>query len=238
MAREPARRFYSEASVSASEEGCGVNLDDRPVNTPGGCRLILPTEALARAVAGEWQAQGEKISPRTMPLMGLSSTALDRVGPRRSEVVAQTAKYACSDLLCYRADSPPELVARQAERWQPLIDWAGETHHVKFMVTVGISPVSQLEPTLRALRKVADALDDFELTALATITEATGSMILGLALLAGRIDADQVFDLSRLDETFQAETWGDDHDAVSRAEAIREDIRSAAAFLSFARRQE
>ncbi len=235
MARKHARRFYEYVAVSACEDGYAITLDDRPVNTPGGTKLILPGEALAKAVADEWEAQGELIAPESMPFMGLSSTAIDRVGSRRSEIDVQVIKYAESDLLCYRADSPLELVARQAEKWQPLIDWAEDIYDVEFVVTAGINPVSQPQPTLRAVEKTLGALDDFELTALATVTELTGSLVLGLALLTDRIGADQAFNLSQLDEMFQVETWGEDQEAAARRGTILGDIRSASNFLSLYR---
>ena len=235
MARKHARRFYEHVAVSACEDGYAITLDERSVNTPGGTKLILPGEALANAVAGEWEVQGEMITPESMPFMGLSSTAIDRVGPRRSEIDVQVIKYAESDLLCYRADSPPELVARQAEKWHPLIGWAEDIYDVEFVVTTGINPVLQPQPTLRAMEKALGVLDDFELTALATVTELTGSLVLGLALLAGRIGADQAFNLSQLDEMFQAETWGEDQEAAARRGTILEDIHSASNFLSLSR---
>ncbi|MCZ6466268.1 MAG: ATPase, partial [Alphaproteobacteria bacterium] len=193
-----AKRFYGAVGVAPLGDGFTVTLDGRAVRTPAGRPLTLPTEALARAVAGEWEAQEENVRPHTMPMMQLANAAIDRVEPQRREIIEQTISYARTDMLCYRADSPPELTDRQAASWQALLDWAAETHGARLTVTCGVTPQDQPEAALDALGAAVAALDDFELAALADVTGATGSLIVALALGAGRIGADEAHAVSQL----------------------------------------
>lgn len=230
-----AKRFYGAVGVAPLGDGFTVTLDGRAVRTPAGRPLTLPTEALARAVAGEWEAQEENVRPHTMPMMHLANAAIDRVEPRRQEVIEQTVAYARNDMLCYRADSPPELADRQAASWQPLLDWAAETHGARLTVTCGVTPRDQPAAALDALGAAVEALDDLELAALADVTGASGSLIVALALAAGRIDADEAHAVSQLDESYQVEKWGEDAEAQDRCRRLHADIRAAAAFLALAR---
>ena len=230
-----AKRFYGAVGVAPLGDGFTVTLDGRTVRTPAGRDVTLPTEALARAVAGEWEAQEENVRPHTMPMMQLAGAAIDRVEPHRQEIIEQTVAYARTDLLCYRADSPPELTDRQAASWQPLLDWAAETHGARLNVTCGVTPQDQSEAALDALGAAVEALDDLELAALADVTGATGSLIVALALAAGRIGADEAHAVSQLDESYQVEKWGEDAEAQARCRRLHADIRAAAAFLALAR---
>jgi chaperone required for assembly of F1-ATPase len=230
-----AARFYKTVRVAAAEEGHTVTLDGRPVKTPGGSILSMPTKALAKAVAGEWRAQESKIRPHTMPLTQLLVTAIDRVARERRAVIGQVVGYAGTDLVCYRAEYPPDLVERQQTGWQPLLAWLEQSHKVRLEVTSGIVPVAQSRAALDALNRVVEAMDDFELTALAGITAACGSLVIALALVAGHIDAETAYELSQLDESHQIERWGEDPEATARRAGLRADIAAAARFLDMMR---
>jgi len=230
-----AKRFYKDAAVGACEGGYSVVLDRRPVKTPGGLPLVIPSAALAGAVAEEWRAQEETIRPHTMPLTQLAATAVDKVGPARRAVVDQLVSYGATDLLCYRAGEPADLVARQAASWQPLVDWAKETCGARLVVTAGVIPVDQPVSAIDALRTAVESFSDLELTAMAGIVQASGSLVVGLALVLGRIDGEAAFEISQLDESYQMERWGDDSEAVERRRRLRDDIRAAATFLALAR---
>jgi chaperone required for assembly of F1-ATPase len=229
------RRFYRAASIARAPEGFTVTLDDRPIRTPAGTAMVLPTEGLARAIADEWQAQEETILPHTMPLTQLAATAVDRIVPQRDAVLAQVASYASSELLCYRAGDPPDLVRRQEAMWQPLLDWLAEAFGATLRVTAGVVPIAQPTEAIGALRAAADELSDMELTALACVMQSSGSLTVALAMVAGHIDADAAFAISQLEETYEIERWGEDEEASRRRDRIREEIRSAAAFLALAR---
>jgi len=170
-----------------------------------------------------------------MPLYRFAATAMDRVGPRRNEVVAVTLKFAETDLLCYRAEDPPELVQRQGERWQPLLDWARESLACEMRVTRGIIPVNQPAAALSALEQALSELDDLKLTAISAVAAAAGSLVIALALARGRIDAETAADLAELEEVFQAERWGHDREALQRRQRIRTDIAEGAQFLNLLR---
>jgi chaperone required for assembly of F1-ATPase len=224
------RRFYKTANVAWLENGWGILLDGKPLRSPAKRPFVLPTEALATAIAEEWQAQGEKVAPRTMPLMQLAATAIDRLADARDGLVAETAGYGNSDLVCYRADDPPALARRQEEAWQPLIAWAAERYDVAFNVTTGIVAVEQPAHALATFRRVLEACDLYALTALAAMTGSAGSLVIALALAEGRLSVDEAADAALLDELFQAEKWGSDPEAERRRAAIRADLAAAKRF--------
>jgi chaperone required for assembly of F1-ATPase len=226
------KRFYKEVAVSAEEEsGYAVTLDNRLIRTPGKALLAAPTAALAEAIAEEWAVQQEEIRPATMPLMRLAATAIDRIGKQREAIVEQIAAYGGTDLLCYRAEQPAELVERQAALWQPLLDWAAETHEARLAVTQGISYVAQDRAALDALRAAVEEHDDFRLAAVSQLTASTGSLVIALAVAARRMSAEEAAAASQLDEIWQAEQWGQDREAIQRRETLAREIADAARFL-------
>lgn len=224
------RRFYRDAGVAEAAGGYAITLDGKRVRTPVGAALAVPRRAMAEAIAAEWQAQGETVRPETMPLTQLASTAIDRVAVHRDDMIDQLMNYAGTDLLCYRA-AQADLCVRQARTWQPLLDWAALHLDAPLMVTTGILPVEQPESTLRALRHAVDAYDDLRLAAVQAAAAALGSLVLALALEKKRIDGDEAFAASQIDETYQIELWGEDAEAAKRRRALAADVAGAARFL-------
>ncbi len=222
------KRFWKQVDVDADRV---VRLDDRPVRTPGRTPLALPTPALAEAVAEEWRLVGETVDPRAMPLTGLANAAIDRIAVDPAPFAAGLARYAESDLLCYRADSPPELIARQDEVWNPLLDWARDRYDVHFTLVTGIMHQPQPEATAARLSQAVAALGAFQLAALSPVVTITGSLVLALALLEGAADADAVWTAAHVDEDFQAEQWGEDYLALEAREAKRREFDAAVGFL-------
>ncbi len=204
-------------------------MDGKPVHTPAGLVLTVPSRALAEALAAEWQAQGEKIRPETMPLFRLACTALDKT-PREETVRALLAS-AETDTLCYRAEHPAALAQQQAAQWQPVLAWAQERFGVSLAVTAGVSHRLQPPEALEVLEKVLSALDNFTLCGVQQAASLTGSVILALALAEGHLSADQVFSLAFLDELFQTSQWGEDPEATRRRQDIRTELEDTARFL-------
>jgi chaperone required for assembly of F1-ATPase len=231
MTTDTAKRFYKEAGVIAVPGGWGIALDGKNVRTPAKNPLVLQSRALAEAIAAEWNAQAAKIRPDTMPLMQLVSTAIDRVAPDRARIVAETAAYAGTDLVCYRAEGPGELVRRQAAAWDPLIDWVRDRFDVALATANGVIAVRQSETGLAALARVVEAQDDLSLTALSVATGAAGSLVIGLALLEGRLTPEEAASAAHLDELYQAERWGIDPEAQSRRAGQAADLAEARRFL-------
>jgi chaperone required for assembly of F1-ATPase len=229
------KRLYKKAEVVKRDGGYGIALDGRPIKTPAKRDLIVPNEPLAGAIAEEWDSQVGEVHPATMPLTRLATTALDRVTTQREAVIRQTAEYAGTDLVCYRAAHPPALTARQQQAWQPLIDWAAFRYDAPLTVTTGIVPRSQPPASLRCFAAAVAELDDFTLTALHSATAACGSLVIALALLEGRLDAQEAFAASQLDESFQIEAWGEDSEQAERRRALAGDIEAAARFISLRR---
>lgn len=229
------KRFYKEVSVSPGDEGFAVALDGKPVKTPAKASLMLPNAALAEAVAEEWREQEEDITPEDMPLTRLANSALDRVATAREKVIDGTAAYGASDLLCYRAGEPPELAAAEAEAWEPYLDWLKEAHGVEAKVTSGILPVEQSNELKAALRAVVAGYDDFALAGLNMATAISGSLIVALAVAGGFAEAEDAWEVSQLDESWQATHWGIDDEALERSEANRIAFLDAAKFISLAR---
>jgi chaperone required for assembly of F1-ATPase len=222
------KRFYKQVSV---EDGA-ILLDGRPVRTPARAPLVLPSPAVAEAVAEEWRAQGEEIDPRSMPLTGLGNAAIDRVAPDPAGFARPIAAYAESDLLCYRADAPVELVARQAEAWDPLLDWARTRYDVHFTVTSGVIHAPQPPATVARLGEALVARDAFALAAMSPLVTIGGSLVAALALAEGEIGPEQAFDITHLDELWQVERWGEDQLALEARTARRRDFMAAAQLLA------
>ncbi len=231
------RRFYRHAEAGPSPDGDGyaVLLDGRPARAPGRGLLRLPSAPLAREIAAEWQAQGETIRPDAMPLTRLANTTLERVAPGRSALIEALLTYAEADVLCYRAPAPAGLADRQARAWQPVLDWAEASLSARLVVTEGLMPARQSPEALAALGNALRSLDDWTLTAGQAIAAAAGSLVLALAVLRGRLDGEACFVLSRMDELWQAERWGNDREARRAREAVRLDILAADRFWRLAR---
>jgi chaperone required for assembly of F1-ATPase len=229
------KRFYREAAAVPAAGGHAVILDGRRVKTPGRHDMILPSAALAAAVAEEWNAQQDEVRSAEMPLTRLANRTLDRPPEGRAAIVRQIADYAGTDLVCYRAARPPELAQRQNAVWQPLVDWAMLRYDAPLSITAGVIPKRQPPASLHAFAVAVGAYDDFTLTALQAATAACGSVIIGLALIEGRIDAAAAFAASQLDESFQIEAWGEDVEAAVRRRALAAEIAAAARFTELLR---
>jgi chaperone required for assembly of F1-ATPase len=230
MKLDGAKRFYKHAETTQSDDAYGVALDGRAVRTPAGAELQLPNQSLADAICAEWQAQGDKIEPNSMPLMQLACTTIDRVIPNRADIITEIAGYAASDLLCYRSEGPEDLVERQAQTWQPLLDWSQAVFAAPLVIATGIVHISQPSSSLDAFLDVLTGLDDWELTAAAQMTQIMGSLVLALAVTHQHLTWQEAFKASVLDELFQAERWGEDREAVQKQAAAKQEIRWAATF--------
>lgn len=218
---EKPRRFYTAVEVAAVDGGCEVRLDGRPLRTPKGRRLVLPTRALADLVAGEWAAQGERIEQADMHATRLANTAAEAIPGTREAVADQIADYAGSDLLHYFAEGPAALVQRQEERWGPILALAEAEARLTFVRANGVIHQAQPPESLARVRGIAAALDDFGLAGLAFGAALLGSAVLAIAVLRGWLTGEQAFELSRLDEAWQNEQWGVDAEAAERAERLR-----------------
>lgn len=215
------KRFYKTADVREQDGAFHVQLDGRAVRTPARNLLAVPTRSLAEALAAEWNEQPEEIDREAMPLNRMSGTAIDGLAGKRAATVAAVARFAETDMVCYWADHPQTLIEQQQTTWRPLIDWTCETYGAGLQVASGILPIRQNEAALDRLRLAVDGLDDFRLVALSVATGAAGSLVIGLALVAGRLDADGAFEAAQLDESFQIAEWGADEIAEQRREALR-----------------
>lgn len=229
------KRFYTDAAVAAVDGGFAVELDGRAVKTPAGSALVLPARALAEAVALEWNAQGDEIDPKSMRLMPLCGTALDRVPDVRDGLIEGLLRYADTDMLCHRAGHPQDLAQRQRDAWQPLLDWAADDLGARLTPTEGIIAVDQDPAAIQAFKVALDGFDNWTLTALGELVGISGSLVVGLAVAKGHIDAAQAFDVCMVDEDHQRELWGEDAEATVRREGIQADLETAYQFLILAR---
>lgn len=225
------KRFWNSAEATAEGAAWAVDLDGKPLRTPARAPLVVPTEALARAIADEWRSVEEKVDPRAMPLTGLANAAIDRVAPEREAFAAGLASYGESDLACYRADSPRELVARQEESWDGLLAWARRRFDVDFRTTCGVMHVEQPPATVRRLAHAVAALDAFRLAGLSPLVTIGGSLVVALAVLEGAVTAEEAWRAVTIDEQWQLEQWGGDAEAEQRLENRRRDFLAAAEFF-------
>jgi chaperone required for assembly of F1-ATPase len=223
------KRFWSDVSVAPDR---GILLDGRPVRTPGRVPLVLPTPALAKAVAAEWRAVGETLDPRAMPLTGLANAAIDRIAPDPQGFAVGIARFGESDLLCYRADSPAALIARDAARWDPLLAWAQHRYDVHFEIASGIVHRPQPAATLARLREAVAAQPAFVLAPLSSLVDLTGSLVIGLALVEGAVTPEAGWAAADIDGAWQREHWGTDPLEAAALAERRGAYDAAVAFLA------
>lgn len=230
FAKPRVKRFYKHVSVG---EGAffQILLDGRAVKTPRKRALILPTRALADLVAAEWAGQGGEIIPTAMHLTRFANTAIDAVADQKAEVARDIAAYAGSDLVCYRADSPDDLVALQSARWDPIVAWAASTLNARFLVVNGVMPVEQPQTALMPFASALDTFDAFGLTALHVLMTLTGSALIALAHARGYLDANEAWAAAHVDEDYQISLWGEDFEAIERRAARRTEFDAAVALL-------
>jgi len=223
------KRFWKAAAATEVDGGWSVALDGRFIKTPAKTALVMPTQALAEAVAAEWDAQEEEIDPGTMPFTRSANSAIDKVVPQRADVVAMLAAYGDSDLLCYRAEGPSELVARQADAWDPLLDWARETYGAPLILAQGVMHVAQPKASLAALRAPLEAASPFEVAALHDLIALSGSLVIGLKATVVD-DPEPLWQASRVDEQYQIDQWGDDEEAAVASSIKRQAFADAHRF--------
>ncbi len=229
------KRFYETVSLEEGPGGVSILLDGRVVRTPARAELCVPGKVLAEAILGEWEAQKETIDPAAMPMTKRANTALDRVRGREVEVVRELVEYGGADLLCYRAESPEELIQLQCTHWDPVLAWMKSNIGTDFKIQTGVSHIVQPEQSLALVSGAFAAFDAFELTPLHTMTTLTGSALLALVLARGHLDADQVWDAAHVDEDWQITKWGEDAEAKARRAIRRSELNMDTSFLALVR---
>jgi chaperone required for assembly of F1-ATPase len=238
MGREPSKRkrslperFYKEVTTAPDSEGVAVLLDGKPTRTPAKAKLTVPSQALADAIAEEWRAQGEHIDPETMRLTKLANSAIDGVRGRESAVLDDLIAFAGSDLLCYRADAPEGLIAKQIEHWDPVLAWAKRDLGAPLNLAQGIVHVVQPQASLDRLRERLKGFDAFNLAALHVMTMLTGSALLALTVALKRLTPEEAWEAAHVDEDWQISQWGEDAEAAVRQERRRQEFEAAANML-------
>ena len=226
-----AKRFYKDVAVAAQDGGYVVTLDGRVLKTPGKQELSIDSKVRAKLVAAEWQAQGDDIKPETMPCTRLMNVACELTPSRRPDLIKEFSSYCETDLLCFRAEAPQDLTKRQAQIWQPVLDWAASEHGISLLVMTGVTALPQPEISLRAAALYAQELSHADLTLLLHMTASFGSGVLALATLEKHVDMKTAYNTSRLDEIFQNERWGEDEEAVARNENILEELLKLAKLI-------
>lgn len=221
------KRFWKATTTAETTGGWQVLLDGRTVKTPAKAALILPSAGLAELVAAEWEAQSGQIDPNSMPVTRMANSAIDKVTPMQAEVAAHLAEYGGSDLLCYRAERPEDLVRRQSAAWDPLLDWIA-AQGAPLKAVPGVIHVAQEPESLARLSAMVAAFTPFQLAAFHDLVAISGSLVIALAVTQGRLTPEAAWDIARIDETFQAEEWGEDEEAAEIAALKRADFLTAA----------
>lgn len=230
MADWAAKRFWTETTVESVDGGFCVRLDGRDVKTPAKAALVVPTRAMAEHIAAEWDAQTESIDPTTMPFTRSANAAIDKVSVQFDEVAELISAYGGTDHLCYRATSPVELIARQEDAWAPILSWAESKFDTPLNVGAGVMHIAQPEESTERFKSLTKALDPFELTAFHDLVSMTGSFVVGLAVIHGYTELDELWRVSRVDEQWQEDQWGEDDEATEVANLKRASFFHAAAF--------
>lgn len=231
MSERPVRRFYREVAVAERDGAFVILLDEKPARTLGGAAFVVPTRALAEAMADEWRGQGDPLDPATMILIRLAQAAIDHVGRRRGEVIDHALAFGRSDALCYRAEASEALAARQNAVWDPLLEWARSSCGLRLMADAGIGYIEQPADAVLRMQELAADLDDFTLAAFDAAATATGSFVFALALVEGHLSADEVFHAALLEELYQLETWGRDAEAEARRLRLGEELAAIGRFV-------
>jgi chaperone required for assembly of F1-ATPase len=224
------RRFYRNAAIASAADSHGVVLDGKPIHTPARRLLAAPSPVLAEAIAAEWEAQRELIDPATMPLTRLANSIIDGVADAEAPVAAEIEKYLASDLLFYRAATPQKLRERQAQEWDPILAWARDALGADFKVGEGVVHIAQPEAALKAAA-AAIPTDPWQLGAVHVVTTLTGSALIALALLRGRLTADAAWQAAHVDEDWNMEQWGKDEMALERRAFRFAELQAAATVL-------
>jgi chaperone required for assembly of F1-ATPase len=225
------RRFWKDVTAEPSTWGFGIRLDGRVLKTPMKNELLLPTTALRDAVIAEWQGVEETIDPATMPMTGFANAAIDHVARDKAEFASAIAAYAESDALCYRAEASDALAEKQAEVWDPLLDWAQVRYNVALVRVEGVMHQPQPEATLANLRAAVLARGTFELAAMAKLAHLSGSLVATLALVERAGETATLWQACCLDELWQEELWGSDHWAEKNRADREAEFMAAAQFL-------
>ena len=220
------KRFYKQAAAEEMPGGWTVALDGRTIKTPARAALCLPTERLARTIAAEWNGQGERIDLMAMHLTRLANVAIDRTPEAREDMADELARYCETDLLCHIADGPMELVEREEQFWRPIRDWAGREMGILLVPVEGLLASPQPDASLDAAREIALTMDDFRLTGTLFACGLYGSALLALAVAAGQLSGTDAFEISRVDEAWQNEQWGEDEEAKAATEARRKEAKA------------
>jgi chaperone required for assembly of F1-ATPase len=225
------KRFWKTAKTIASGKNFAVELDGRPVKLPSGKPLTVPFLPLAHAIADEWESAPQDFSPDDLPFTRLASTAQERVALHRDNIIGQLAAYGMNDLLCYRAETPDALVAQQNDVWGHWLNWAEASHGLQLQSTAGLVPINQSATTAATLQDILSAYSDYIIAALGVIVPALGSLVLGLALAANALSAEEASKAALLDELWQEEQWGADDEAVKRRTSVIADVAVSVRFM-------
>ena len=211
-----------------------VVVNDKPLHTPGKHPLIVPTKALADAITAEWRANGKYVSIK-MPLTTLAYTAIDRIAGQEKAIIEVLLVYLDTDTLSYRASGSEALAKKQQQQWDPILAWLDKTLGAAWQVTSGVMPVDQSPQLHKAIEKHLSSLNAMQLSAVSVLSSSLSSLALALTVLERHVTADEAFRLSRLEEDHQAEQWGVDSEAESRAARLKDEINDAARFLDLLR---
>jgi chaperone required for assembly of F1-ATPase len=230
------KRFWTDVEVEREEGGWAIRLDGRAVRTPGRAALAVPSEALANAIADEWRSVESDVDPRNMPLTGIANAAIDLVAPDPRAFANGLARFAETDLACYRSEWPPELVERQSASWDSLLAWARRRYDVDFSTTSGLIHVPQPQATVERLGHEVVTLDPFRLAGLSPLVTIGGSLIAALAVLEKAVRPEEAWASVSIDERWQLEQWGDDAEAGLALANRERDFLAAARFLELLER--
>ncbi|XP_067317607.1 ATP synthase mitochondrial F1 complex assembly factor 2 [Anolis sagrei] len=203
------KRFYQDVTISQGEGGFEISLDHRKLKTPQAKLFTVPSETLALAVATEWDSQRDTIKPYTMHLTTLCNTALDNPSQRtKDQIIGAALKFLETDTICYRVEEPPALVELQKNEWDPVIEWAEKRYNVTIGSSTSIMGPSIPQSTKDVFISHLASYNTWALQGIEYMITQLKSLILSMGLLDKHLTVEHAVLLSRLEEEYQIQRWG------------------------------
>ena len=212
-----------------------ILLDKRILKTPMQKDLIFSNYKIAKETALEWDIDEKEINTENMVFYGLISTAIDKISNDKVSYIDNVLGFINTDLICYRADKPNELIDLQNSSWNPIISFIKKYIDVELKFFIGVMPSKQSLEIFNRLKTLINSFSDIEISALHRMTNLTGSIFISICILKGDVLKNEAFELSFLDELYQAKNWGVEQESLDKRDKIAKELNRIISFVELIR---